>query len=106
MKKIFLTLGGSVGAMLSGIMSFPHANLPNAFDRAILPPIEQRKATPKRRKRRPGATRKGWHNGFYGVAGPNSQEAARRKRQRAHMAQVMSHIGRAVRPRHIFGDTA
>lgn len=102
-RRIFLGAAASVGAILSGVLSFPHPGVPSFFDRAILPPVESRRAKPRKVKRRPGGTHRGWRPVFYGPAGPLSREAARRVRQMAFDNQRNSHKPGTVQPRHIFG---
>lgn len=91
----------SIGAMLSGVLSF---GKPSFFATDLAQPVLPRRSSPPREvKRRPGATHRGWTPNFYGVAGPYSREAERRRKQGAHARQIASHKPGTVQPRHIFG---
>lgn len=99
-------LGASIGGLMSGILSSMRGGLPNFFAMNALDAATPfRSERPHRRiKRRQGTVRRGWTPNFYGVAGPNSREAARRRAQGAHQRQIDSHKPGTVQPRHIFGD--
>lgn len=100
-RPIFLGGLASIGAILSGVLSF---GKPSFFAGMQDPAIIPNRPTPARKvKRRPGATRRGWKPQFFGVAGPYSQEAERRRRQGAHHLQRLSHKPGTVQPFHIFG---
>lgn len=76
-------IGASIGALLSGVLSFKVPNIPDFFSARALDaptPFREHRAT-RRVKRRPARVRKGWTPQYYGVAGPDSREAERRRRQ-------------------------
>lgn len=77
-------LGGlSLGSLLSGIMSFKVPNIPDFFSARSLnapTPFREHRAT-RKVKRRPAQVHRGWRPMYFDVAGANSQEAERRRRQ-------------------------
>lgn len=99
--------GVGLKAMMHGILSFPHFGMMNILTRTpAIPALKEHKPKPRKVKRRPSGTRNGWTAMYYGVAGPDSREAARRRRQGAHHLQRASHKPGTVQPRHIFGGGA
>lgn len=76
-------IGASIGAILSGVLSFKHASMPDFFSMRALDaptPFREHRAT-RKVKRRPAQVHRGWTPNYYGVAGPDSREAERRRRQ-------------------------
>ena len=77
-------MGGlSIGSLLSGILSFKIPNMPDFFSgRALDTPTPFRKHRATRTvKRRPARVHRGWTPRYYDIAGPESREAERRRRQ-------------------------
>lgn len=71
-----------VGAMLAGILSFTGGGLPGFFNqRAIIPSFERKPGKKRKNKLRGTSVKRGWTPNYYGVAGPQSREAERRRRQ-------------------------
>lgn len=77
--KSDLEAGSSVGGMMSGILSSMLGGLPNFFVLNQPTPFLDRQVKAKYHKR--SGVRRGWTPRYYGVAGPDSREAARRRRQ-------------------------
>ncbi len=83
MFKRIAFISTSIGGMMSGILSSLHGGLPNFFSMNALnspTPFREHRAT-RKIKRRPATVHRGWTPNFYGVAGPDSREAERRRRQ-------------------------
>lgn len=72
--------GASIGALLSGVLSFPQIGLPSFFQGQGVPSLRT-PSKPRQIKRRPARVHRGWRPMFYGTAGPDSREAERRRRQ-------------------------
>lgn len=76
-------IGASIGALLSGVLSFKVPGMGDFFAaQALNTPTPFRSARSTRVvKRRPARVHRGWTPNYYGVAGPDSREAERRRRQ-------------------------
>lgn len=88
--------GAGFGAILAGILSRATPGLPGFFERMLFSLSANPRIQPRRAMRAYGR--------LYAVAGPDSREAARRRRQGAHYRQRCSHLPGTVKPAHIFGE--
>lgn len=74
----------SFGAILSGILSYKVPGITDFFTQQAMAqptPFREHRSTRNKVKRRPARVHRGWTPNYYGVAGPDSREAERRRRQ-------------------------
>lgn len=75
--------GVGFGAMMAGVLSFMTKGMPDFFAQSAMAretPFRKHRAM-RTIKRRPARVHRGWTPYYFEVAGPNSQEAERRRRQ-------------------------